>query len=80
MTDTIKGFRGITKADFAKLALISPGYTIEYEMTIRAMKKRMRIAEIQTIAGKRIGGKTKGSSLRIGLAFLRCFVREIFQS
>ena len=79
ITDTINGFRGIRRGAFLKLAPQSMGYTIEYEMTIRAMKQRMRIVEIPTIEGDRIGGRTKAPSLYTGLVFLRFFIAEIFR-
>jgi glycosyltransferase involved in cell wall biosynthesis len=36
VTDTINGFRAITKEAWKKLALDGPGYTIEYQSSIRA--------------------------------------------
>ena len=79
ISDTINGFRGITRTAFLRLAPESMGYTIEYELTIRAMKARMRILEIPTIEGERIAGETKAPSFRTGLAFLRFFVKELFR-
>ena len=77
VTDTINGFRGISRAAFMKLAPQSMGYAIEYEITIHAMKQRMRIVEIPTIEGDRIGGKTKAPSFRTGLVFLSLFIGEV---
>jgi glycosyltransferase involved in cell wall biosynthesis len=79
VTDTINGFRGIHRAAFDTLALRSMGYTIEFEMTIRAMKRRMRIVEIPTREGKRVGGRTKAPSFRTGIVFLRFLVLELFE-
>lgn len=79
ITDTINGFRGITRSAFLRLAPESVGYTIEYELTIRAMKARLRILEIPTIEGGRIAGKTKAPSFRTGLVFLRFFIRELLR-
>jgi glycosyltransferase involved in cell wall biosynthesis len=79
VTDTINGFRGITRSAFLRLAPESMGYTIEYELTIRAMKARMRILEIPTIEGERIAGETKAPSFRTGLVFLRFFIKELFR-
>ncbi len=77
VTDTINGFRGITRAAFAKVAPQSLGYTIEYEMTIHAMKQRARIVEIPTLESPRIGGETKAPSFRTGVMFLQLFVQEL---
>lgn len=78
VTDTINGFRAIRRSAFDALALQSLGYTIEYEMTIRAMKRRMRIAELPTREGDRVGGTTKAPSIRTGLVFVRMLLSQIF--
>ncbi|MEA2205891.1 MAG: hypothetical protein QOE77_2667 [Blastocatellia bacterium] len=77
ISDTINGYRAITRSAFALLSPESMGYTVEYELTIRAMKKRLKIVEIPTIEGERIAGKTKGPSLQVGMAFLRFFLGEL---
>ena len=79
VTDTINGFRGITREAFLKLNPGSMGYTIEYEMTIRAMKQRMRIEEIPTREGNRVGGESKAPSFRTGVRFLRFLIQEIVE-
>jgi glycosyltransferase involved in cell wall biosynthesis len=78
VTDTINGFRGVRRAAFEALGLHSMGYTIEFEMTIRALKRRMRIVEIPTREDARIGGETKAPSLRTGLVFVRLLLSELF--
>ncbi len=78
VTDTINGFRGVQRHVFEALAPSSVGFTIEYEMTIRAMKQGRRIVEIPTIVGARIAGTTKAPSFRTGLTFLNFFFRELF--
>ncbi len=77
ITDTINGFRGIRREAFNRIDPISLGYTIEYELTIGAMRSKMKIAEIPTIEERRIGGETKGASWPTGVAFLRFFLAEI---
>ena len=77
VTDTINGFRGIRRQAFLDLAPRSVGFTIEYELSILAMKSGMRIVEIPTVEGQRLGGETKAPSLRTGLAFVRYLVAEI---
>ena len=80
ITDTINGFRGVTRKAFLDLAPDSPGYTIEYEMTICGMKKGIRIEEIPTEEGNRVGGETKAPSFRTGLKFIGLFLREMRKS
>ena len=77
VTDTINGFRGIRREAFYHLAPVSMGYTIEYELTIGAMRSKMKIAEMPTIEEKRIGGETKGASWPTGKAFLQFFWSEL---
>ncbi len=77
VSDTINGFRGIRRQAFDRLNLTSLGYTIEYEMTIGAMRSKMEIVEIPTLEGQRIGGQTKGASWPTGVKFLRFFLNEV---
>lgn len=79
VTDTINGYRAIRKSVWNELCLDGPGYTIEYQMTIRAFKKRKRIVEFPTYESGRIG---KGGSpgIRTGIAFIRLFIKEVIRS
>lgn len=77
VTDTINGFRGITRKAFESLNLESMSFTIEYEMSIRAMKKGLKIVEIPTHEGARVGGETKAPSFRTGLIFVKFLLSEI---
>ena len=76
VSDTINGYRAIRKNAFDQLQLDAQGYAIEYQMTIRAIRKGMRIAEIPTIEGQRIGGESKAGSIPTGLRFLWFLLRE----
>jgi glycosyltransferase involved in cell wall biosynthesis len=80
VTDTINGYRAIRRSAFATLGLESMGYTIEFEMTIRSMKKRLRIVELPTSEGNRVGGETKAPSFRTGVVFLRFLLAELLRS
>ncbi|HEX9925196.1 MAG TPA: glycosyltransferase family 2 protein [Anaerolineae bacterium] len=77
ISDTINGFRGIRRQAFERLAPKSLGYTIEYELTIGAMREGMQIVEKPTCEEKRIGGETKGASWPTGQAFLKFFLGEV---
>ena len=77
ITDTINGFRGITRQAFNKMKPDAPGYVIEYQMTIRGMRLGLKIGEIPTIEGQRIGGESKAKSLPTGFLFLKYFLREL---
>lgn len=76
--DTINGYRGISKEAFEKLHLDATGYAVEYQMTIRALKLKMKIAEIPTIEGNRIGGQSGSKAIPTGLNFIALLLKEIF--
>lgn len=79
VSDTINGYRAIRKEVFKELGLDGPGYTIEYQMSIRSMKNRKKIAEFPTYESERIG--PGGSpSMSTGIAFIKCLWREILLS
>lgn len=78
VSDTINGFRGVQKNIFNTLSPSSKGYSIEYELTIHAMKKGFKIAEIPTLETDRVAGETKAGSIKTGLIFLKLFLRELF--
>jgi glycosyltransferase involved in cell wall biosynthesis len=78
VTDTINGFRAIRRDRFLELAPDAEGFAIEFQISIRAMKKKLRIAEIPTIEGDRIGGESTAYSIPTGLKVLRVLLREIW--
>ena len=77
VTDSINGYRAITRTAARRLALDASDYTIEFQMTMRAMKARMRIAEFATIEHARVAGESQARSIPTGLRFLRAFWREL---
>jgi glycosyltransferase involved in cell wall biosynthesis len=79
ITDSINGFRGITMSAAKKLQLTAYDYTIEYQMTIRALKHRLSIYEFPTIEGQRIAGETGAPSFQTGVRFLQRLWKEVFE-
>lgn len=77
VTDTINGYRAIKKDCFKKLNLDAAGFAIEFQMTIRALKLKMKIAEIPTIEGDRIGGQSTARAIPTGLKFIGYLLREV---
>jgi glycosyltransferase involved in cell wall biosynthesis len=77
VTDSINGYRVITKDAFVRLRLDAEGFAIEYQMTLRALKLHMRIAEIPTHEKPRIGGTSTAHAIPTGLRVLRILVREM---
>lgn len=77
LTDSINGYRIITKKAFDSLKLDGDGFVIEYQMSIRALKTKLKIAEIPTYESVRIAGKSGSWAVPTGLQFLYYLVREI---
>jgi hypothetical protein len=77
VTDTINGFRGVTKTAFSKLKCHTDGFDIEFMMTIRALKLGMKTIEIPTREGSRIGGVSTAESWPTGLLFVKRLCKEI---
>lgn len=77
ITDTINGFRGIKREAFALACPDADGFVIEYQMSIRAMKRGLRIVEMPTIEGQRLGGESTAKSFPTGLVFIRQLLKEI---
>jgi glycosyltransferase involved in cell wall biosynthesis len=77
VTDSINGFRAITRNASRDLKLDALDYTIEYQMTIRAFKKRLAIVEFPTQEGPRIAGKSGAPSFPTGLKFLKRLWAEL---
>ena len=77
ITDSINGFRAIKKDSMQRLKLDAWSFYIEFQMTIRALKLNMKIAEIPSIEGDRIGGVSKLISMPEGFRYLKSLIREI---
>ena len=78
LSDSINGYRAITKHAFNQLNLDAQGYVIEYQMSIRALKLGLKIAEIPTREGNRLGGQSGSLAIPTGLLFIKYLLREIF--
>ena len=77
LTDSINGYRAIRKEVFKRLQPDGPGFVIEYQLSIRALKLKMKISEIPTSEGQRIGGESGAKSIPTGLLFLRFVFKEL---
>lgn len=77
VTDSINGYRAITRKAARLLALEAPDYTIEYQMTMRAFKHGLSIAEFPTIEYPRVAGDTQAESIPTGIRFIKAFWREL---
>jgi glycosyltransferase involved in cell wall biosynthesis len=77
VTDTINGYRAISRVAFERLQLTECGFPIEYQMSIRAMRAGLRIAELPTQEGQRIGGESKAHSIPVGVGHLKVLFSEL---
>jgi len=77
LSDSINGFRAVTRAAFARLRPDAEGYAIEFQMSIRALQLGLRILEMPTQESARIGkGVSKLNAIPVGLKFLGLLLRE----
>jgi hypothetical protein len=77
MADSINGFRGCNRKKIKELHLDAQGFAIEYQMSMRAMKRKYKIKEIPTFEGDRIGGQSGAKTVQTGLYFIKILGREI---
>jgi glycosyltransferase involved in cell wall biosynthesis len=77
ISDSINGFRALTRFAVDRLQLDAWDYTIEYQMTMRALKHQMKISEFPTYEGQRVAGVTGAQSIPTGLRFIKRFFIEL---
>ena len=77
VTDTINGFRAMRRRPFLDLGTTVKRFPIEYQISIRAMRRRWKIAEIATIEGQRAGGESKALSWPVGKDHLKVLFTEL---
>lgn len=77
ITDTINGFRALNRRAFLDLQTTVKRFPIEYQISIRAMRRGWKIAEIPTHEGQRIGGESKALSWPVGKDHIRVLLTEL---
>ena len=77
VTDTINGFRAMRRSALLDLQTTVKRFPIEYQISIRAMRRRWKIAEIATIEGQRAGGESKALSWPVGKDHLKVLLTEM---
>ena len=78
VTDSTNGLRGIRRSAWNRLRIDSPYHETEFQMTIRTAKLDMKIAEIPTVEGQRIGGARYASTAKMGWTFTKFLLREVW--
>lgn len=77
VTDTINGFRALRRADLLDLDTSVKRFPIEYQISIRCMRRGWPIAELATHEGQRAGGESKALSWPVGKDHLKVLFSEI---
>jgi len=77
VTDTINGFRAMRRGPFLDMDTTVKRFPIEYQISIRAMRRRWQIAEIATVEGQRAGGESKALSWPVGKDHLKVLLTEL---
>ena len=77
VTDTINGFRAMRRRALLDLQTTVKRFPIEYQISIRAMRRRWKIAEIATIEGQRAGGESKALSWPVGKDHIKVLLTEL---
>ena len=80
VTDTINGFRALRREDLLELKTTVKRFPIEYQISIRSMKRGWPIAELATHEGQRAGGESKAISIPVGKDHLRVLLTELPES
>ena len=75
--DTINGFRALRRKALLDLATTVKRFPIEYQITLRAMQRGWKIAEVPTREGQRIGGERKAASWPVGMDHLKVLATEL---
>jgi len=77
VTDTINGFRALRREDLLALQTTVKRFPIEYQISIRAMRRRWPIAELATIETPRAGGESKALSWPVGKDHIKVLLTEL---
>lgn len=76
-TDLCYGYRAFRKGVWERLNLENKKFGIEAEISIKAIKSRMKVLEIPSFEKKRKYGEGKLKTLRDGFQILKTILREI---
>jgi len=78
VTDSTNGLRAIRRSVWNRLGIDSRYHEVEFQMTIRAAKLGMKVAEIPTVEGRRIGGSRYASTAKMAWTFTKFLLREMW--
>lgn len=76
ITDSQSGFRAMNQETVDRLQLTSKGFEVETEMTIQALKRKLRIHEVPITYIRRTGSPSKLNSLKAGASILKTILNH----
>ncbi len=76
LEDSQNGFRAVRRAALEKMNISADGFDIEAEMTLKAGKLGLRVAEIPTIEDERAYGVSHLRTFRDGFVIFKRILRE----
>lgn len=79
LTDSMNGFRALTKKAIEKMSLDADRFDIEAEITTKAGKLGLRVTEIPTIEDPRAHGKSRLKTWRDGYVILKRIMKEAWR-
>jgi glycosyltransferase involved in cell wall biosynthesis len=77
-TDLCYGYRSFRKGVFRKLGLKEVGFGIETEISIKAVKKDLKVLEVPSMEKKRGSGKGKLRTFKDGYVILKALLENLF--
>lgn len=79
ITDLTTGYRAIRKEALDSLHLTSDGFAIHPEIHLTALNNRLRVTQIPIVYHRRLTGSSKLSYLKVGIPYIRVFIRELLK-
>ncbi len=77
-TDLCYGYRSFKKGVLEKLNLKENGFGIETEISIKAVKKRLKVIEVPSMEKKRSSGNGKLRTFKDGYVILKTLFENLF--
>jgi len=77
-TDLCYGYRSFRKGVFGKLGLKEDGFGIETEISIKAVKKDLKVLEVPSMEKKRSSGNGKLRTFKDGYVILKALLENLF--
>jgi dolichol-phosphate mannosyltransferase len=74
ISDSQSGFRAVTRRAVELMTLTANGFDIETEMTVKALKRGLRVTELPITYRRRRGTATKLHAIRAGFTILKTLI------